>query len=154
MMLYTCDKIHNKYSTVAQRYCSAQPSVFSHIVIISENMPVNGSGLIVSIISKTANMCHTHQLKFDAQQLSSHHYHFTVCMQNLMEYTTPYGVRGLSKHYNLLLYPTLGHDKCAIFKITSACIAYTAMLYMPLAYGVDPNKHPSCQPVVRGFTEI
>ena len=37
MMLYECAKIDNKYSAVAQQYYSAQPSLFSHIVLMSAN---------------------------------------------------------------------------------------------------------------------
>ena len=33
------------------------------ITLSTENMPVNGCGLNVSMISNTANMFHTHQLK-------------------------------------------------------------------------------------------
>ena len=35
MMLYACDNIYNKYSAVTYQYCSAQPSIFSHIVLMS-----------------------------------------------------------------------------------------------------------------------
>ena len=37
MMLYACANIDNKYSTVAQHYCSAQPSLFYYIVLVLEN---------------------------------------------------------------------------------------------------------------------
>ena len=40
MMLCACSNIDNKYSAVTQRYCSSQPSIFSHIVIVSENNTV------------------------------------------------------------------------------------------------------------------
>ena len=40
MMLYVSDYIDNKYSAFAQWYCSAQPSVFSHVVLMSANSTV------------------------------------------------------------------------------------------------------------------
>ena len=55
------------------------------ITVMTENFPVNGSGLSVSIMYKTEKMCHIYQLKFHLQQLSYQNFHFAFCMQNLME---------------------------------------------------------------------
>ena len=51
----------------------------------TENMPVKKIELRVSIISKTSNTCHTYQLKFHVQQLSSQNRHFAVRIKKLME---------------------------------------------------------------------
>ena len=50
-----------------------------------KNSPVKGSGLNVSIMSKTENMCHTYQLRLHVQQLSYQNCHFAVWIENLME---------------------------------------------------------------------
>ena len=59
-----------------------------------------------------------------------------------------HGVRGLIKHYNLLLDPKLGHGKFEIRKRPCAGISYTTMLDMIWAYEFDPNIHLRYQPVV------
>ena len=55
------------------------------ITVRTESVPVNGSGRSVSIMYKTENMCHTHQLKFHVLQLSSWNCHFLVRTKNFME---------------------------------------------------------------------
>ena len=55
------------------------------ITIVTENVPVKGSRLIMSIMSFTSNMGHIRQLKFHVLQLTSRHCHLAVCTQNLME---------------------------------------------------------------------
>ena len=55
------------------------------ISVWTENVPVNGSGLIVRIISKTEKMFHTYKLKFHVQQLRPQHFHFAFRMQKIME---------------------------------------------------------------------
>ena len=57
-------------------------------------------------------------------------------------------MRGLGKHYHLLLDPKLKNGKCAIYQIPCACIAYTTMLDKTWDYKVDPNKHRRYEPVV------
>ena len=52
----------------------------------------------------------------------------------------PHGVRGLSGHYCLRLYPKLGHGKCVMRKIPCACISCISMLDKPYAYKVDAKK--------------
>ena len=54
----------------------------------------------------------------------------------------PHGVRGLSKHYHLLLDPKLGHGKYTIRRIPCACISFTNVLDKSWYYGVDPTKQP------------
>ena len=63
-------------------------------------------------------------------------------------HTKPHGVRLLSKHYRLQLYPKFGHGKCATRKIPCACISLTTILEKPWDYKVDHRKHLYCQPVV------
>ena len=43
------------------------------ITVMTEKVPVNGSGLSVSIMHKTEKMCHKYQLKCHVQQLISQH---------------------------------------------------------------------------------
>ena len=40
----------------------------------------------------------------------------------------PYGARGLRNHYNMLLYPKLGHVKCTIHQVSCMYYAFTYML--------------------------
>ena len=105
------------------------------IALITGNIPVNGSVISVSIIYKTENMCHTYQLKYHVQQLISHCFFPGP-------HAKPHGVRGLSKHYYLQLYPKLGHGKYSIKRIPCSCIAFTTMLNNQRDYKVDSNKQP------------
>ena len=43
-------------------------------------------------------------------------------------HSKPHGARGLSKHYNLRLYPKLVMGVCAIFRISCACVVCKSML--------------------------
>ena len=49
------------------------------------NLPVNGSGMIMSIMYNIEKIYHKHQLKCHVQQLSSQNFHCEVRMKNLME---------------------------------------------------------------------
>ena len=45
-----------------------------------KNVPVNGSGIIMSIMYNKSKTCHTYKLKYHVKQLSSQHCHFAVRM--------------------------------------------------------------------------
>ena len=58
-----------------------------------------------------------------------------------------HGVIRSSKDYHLRLEPKLGNGKCAIRRITCACIACTNMLDKPWVIVSDPTRQPRYQPV-------
>ena len=112
------------------------------IMGITENKPLNESGLIMSIMSNTSKMCQKHQWKFHVPQLISKHCHFAFQTKKR------HGVIGLSKHSKFWLDPKLGHDKCAIRWIRCACITCTIILDKPWAVGVSANEQTCYQHVV------
>ena len=57
----------------------------------------------------------------------------------------PHGARGLSKQYNLLLDPKLGHGICVIFRILCACVTCTSMIDQPWISGIHSKKQAHYQ---------
>ena len=62
-------------------------------------------------------------------------------------YTKPNVVRGLSKHYHMLLDPKLWQVICSIRQITCACFECMSMVDKPWVPGLPTHKQPHYQPV-------
>ena len=59
----------------------------------------------------------------------------------------PHVERGLSMHYNLRFDTKLGHEICAIRRITCACVGFTSILDTPWISGIPSKKQARYQPV-------
>ena len=59
-----------------------------------------------------------------------------------------HGVRGLVKHYHLVLYPKLGHGKCSIWQIRCYGVTCINMLDKTWAHDVAHAQQPRYHPVI------
>ena len=105
-------------------------------------MPVDGSGMIVSIMLKKC-WCDSHRCK---NILWHNPFHL---LPFFGPHTKPYGLWVLSKHYNILLEPKLGHESFEIRRTPCACVAYITMLYNTWGPGVSHTQEPLYQIVVK-----
>ena len=62
-------------------------------------------------------------------------------------HTKPHGVKGLSKNYNMIFDPQLGHSIFAIRLIPCVCVEFTSTLEKPGIPGFPPQQQPRYQPV-------